>query len=84
MELPGAIRPDGAVHDAVVGQAEGGLIELRRPRRHRVDLAGAVKQRVLAVGMEVYGRGGAHASPMMPIAPDGAGTISQAFALVTG
>jgi hypothetical protein len=39
----------------VIGEAEGGLAELRRPRRHRVDLAGAVEQRVLAVGMEMYG-----------------------------
>jgi len=60
--LAGLLEGDGAVHDAVVGQAEGRLVELCRPRRHRVDLAGAVKQRVLAVGMEVYGRGSAHAS----------------------
>ena len=55
--LAGLVEVDGAVHHAVVGEPEGGLPELRGPRRHRVDLAGAVEQRVLAVGVEMDGGG---------------------------
>ncbi len=51
--LAGLVEVDGAVHHAVVGQPESRLPELRRPRRHGVDLAGAVEQRVLAVGVKV-------------------------------
>ena len=55
--LTGLVEIDGAVHHAVVGQPQRRLPQLRRPRRHRVDLAGAVEQRVLAVGMEMDGGG---------------------------
>ena len=54
------VEVDGAVHHAMVGEPEGGLAELRRPRRHRVDLAGAIEQRVLAVGVEMDCGRGAH------------------------
>ena len=47
----GLVEVDGAVHHAVVGEAQGRLSELRRAGRHRLDLAGAVEQRVLAVGV---------------------------------
>ena len=53
--LAGLVEVDGAVHHAVVGEPEGGLAHLRGARRHRVDLAGAVEQRVLAVGMQMDG-----------------------------
>ena len=41
------VQLDRAVHDAVVGQADGRLAELRGARDERVDLARAVEQRVL-------------------------------------
>src|SRR6185503_19822182 len=44
---------DGAVHDAVVGQADGRLVEGRGARGQRVDLAGAVEEGVLRVDVEV-------------------------------
>ena len=67
----GLVEVDGAVHHAVVGEAERGLSELRGAGRHRVDLAGAVEQRVLAVGVEMDGRRRAHRSrPIMPIEAD--------------
>ena len=49
----GLVVLDGAVHDAVVGEPEGRHPELGRAGRHRVDLAGTVEQRVLAVHMQV-------------------------------
>ena len=49
-----------AVHDAVVGEADGGLAERRRAGGQRVDLAGAVQERVLRVDVEVCAAGGAH------------------------
>ena len=60
MLVAGLVEVDRAVHHPVVGEPEGRLPELRGPLRHRVDLAGAVEQRVLAVGVEMDGRGVAH------------------------
>ena len=60
--LAGLVEVDGPVHHAVVGEPEGGLTELRGPGGHRVDLAGAVEQRVLAVGVEMDGGRGAQGS----------------------
>ena len=68
--LAGLVEIDGAVHHAVVGQPQRRLAELRRPRRHRVDLAGAVEQRVLAVGVQMDGLGGQ--DPPYGLATDGA------------
>src|SRR4029077_4249446 len=51
------VQLDGAVHHAVVGQAESRLAELRGARRERVDLARAIEQRVLGVHVEM-GAGG--------------------------
>ena len=44
---------DRAVPDAVIGEAEGGHPELSGARRHRVDLVGAVEQRILAVDVQM-------------------------------
>ena len=44
---------NGAVHDAVVGEPERRHLELRRARRHRLDLACSVEQRVLAVHVQM-------------------------------
>ena len=55
--LTGLVEVDRAVHHAVVGQPQRRLPQLRRPRRHRLDLAGAIQQRVLAVRVEVDGGG---------------------------
>ena len=49
----GLVVIDGAVHHAVVGEAERGHAELRGALGELVDLAGAVEQRILAVDMEV-------------------------------
>jgi hypothetical protein len=51
----------------VVGEADGGLLECRRSLDQRVDLAGAVQQRVLGMDVEVdagRGQGGGSAQPM--------------------
>ena len=53
---------DGAVHHAVVCQAEGRHPKLGGSPGHRPDLAGAVEERVLAVHMEVDGHGAILAS----------------------
>ena len=58
--LGGLHELDRAVHHAVVGQAEGGLVERRGARGERVDLARAVEQRVLGVDVEVGAAGGTH------------------------
>ena len=56
----GLVEVDGPVHHAVIGEAKGGLTELCGTRRHRLDLAGAIEQRVLTVGVQVGGGEGAH------------------------
>ena len=55
--VAGLVQLDGAVHDAVIGQSEGRLAELRGALGERFDLACAVEQRVLGVDVEV-GAGG--------------------------
>ena len=59
------VELDRAVHHAVVGEAEGRLTELRRALGQRVDLAGAVEQRVLGVDVEVGAGGAAHCDCML-------------------
>ena len=54
------VELDGAVHDAVVGQAERRLGELGGACGQRVDLARTVEQRVLGVDVEVGAGGVAH------------------------
>jgi hypothetical protein len=54
------VELDGAVHHAVVGQAQGRLVELSRAGGERVDLARAVEQRVLAVDVQMCAGGRAH------------------------
>ena len=49
----GLVVLDRAVHDAVIGQPERRLPELRGTRRHRLDLVRAVQQRVLAVDVQM-------------------------------
>ena len=49
----GLVELDRAVHDAVVGQAEGRLAEVGGALGERVDLARAVEQRVLGVDVEI-------------------------------
>src|SRR2546430_17680064 len=44
---------DGAVHDAVVGEADRGHPELGGAGDHRGNAAGAIEQRVLGVVVEV-------------------------------
>jgi len=55
----GLVELDGPVHHPVVGQPEGRLAEGGRAVGERLDLAGAVEQRVLGVDVEVAG-GGSH------------------------
>jgi hypothetical protein len=50
-----AVHLHGAVHHAVVGEADRGHAQLRRPGRHLVDLARSVQQRILAVDVQVDG-----------------------------
>ena len=59
------VELDRAVHDAVVGQAERRLAELRGARRQRVDLARAVEQRVLGVHVQMGAGWGAHSDCML-------------------
>jgi len=47
------VEVDGAVHDAVVGEADRRHLELGRPRHHGGDAARPIEQRVLGVVMEV-------------------------------
>ena len=49
----GLVQLDGAVHHAVVGEAEGRLVELRGARGERLDLARPVEQRVLGVDVQM-------------------------------
>ena len=49
----GLVELDGAVHHPVVGEPERRHPELGGAGGHRVDLAGAVEQRVLAVDVQV-------------------------------
>ena len=51
--LAGFVEVDGAVHDAVVREADRGHLELRGAAHHRLDAAGAIEQRVLGVIVEV-------------------------------
>ena len=75
--LAGLVEVDGAVHHAVVGEPQRRLPELGGARRHRVDLAGAVEQRVLAVGVEMDGGRACSRGPaIMPSRPDGTGPRS--------
>ena len=58
--LGGLVELDGAVHDAVVGQADGRLVEGRGALGELADVAGAVEQRVLGVDVQVRDGRGAH------------------------
>ena len=49
----GLVHVERAVHHAVVGQAQRRHVELGRPGRHLLDVAGAVEHGVLAVNVEV-------------------------------
>jgi hypothetical protein len=61
--VAGLVELDGAVHHAVVGQAEGGLAEGGGALGQRVDLAGAVEQRIFAVDVEMGSRRWRHGGP---------------------
>ena len=50
----------GAVHDAVVGQPERRLAEVRGALGERLDLARAVEQRVLGMDVQMGAGGGGH------------------------
>ena len=60
MLLGGLVELDGAVHDAVVGQADGRLIEGGGALGELADVARAVEQRVLGVDVQVRDGRGAH------------------------
>ena len=49
-----AVKVDRAVHDAVVGQGDGLLADLLHTVHHRADTAGAVKQTVFAVDVQMH------------------------------
>ena len=49
-----AVKIDGTVHDAVVGQGDGVLAELLHPVHHGADAAGSVKQAVFTVDVQMY------------------------------
>ena len=68
----GLVEVDRAVHHAVVGQPQRRLPQRRGALGHRVDLAGAVEQRVLAVGVQMYGWRRSHERvTIMSTGPDG-------------
>src|ERR1700759_3354733 len=80
----GGEQLDRAVHDAVVGEAQGGLPELRGAGRERVDLARPVEQRVLGVDVEMGADGGHQtAAPTLEADPDGAAGARRARARFT-
>ena len=54
------VKLDGAVHDAMIGESEGGLPELGGAPCQRIDLACAVEQGVLGVDVQVCAGGLAH------------------------
>ena len=58
--LGGLVELDRAVHDAVVGQADGRLIEGGGALGELADVARAVEQRVLGVDVQVRDGRGAH------------------------
>ena len=60
----GLVELDRAVQDAVVGEPERRHPELGCPRRERLDLAGAVEQRILGMDVEVNGLGRTHGEPV--------------------
>ena len=60
MRFAGLVELDGAVHHAVVGQAQCRLAELGGPLGQRLDLAGSIEQRVLGVDVEMGAGGSAH------------------------
>ena len=59
----GAVKVDGAVHDAVVGYGEGAEAELLRALGEGVDAAGPVEQAVFGVQVQVDE---AHLRPPLP------------------
>ncbi len=59
------VELDRAVHDAVVGEPERRLLELRGALGERLDLARAVEQRVLGVDVEMGAAGVAHRHRML-------------------
>ena len=71
----GLVVLDRAVHDAVVGEPERRHAELRRALGHRLDLAGAVEQRVLAVDVQVDCRG-AHRA-IIATGPDATARVGE-------
>ncbi len=62
--VPGArlVQLHRTVHHAMVGQPQGGLLELRSAFGERLDLAGAVEQGVLGVHVQVGAGGLGHRS----------------------
>ena len=48
-----AVKINGAVHDAVVGQRDGALADLLHAVHHGADAARAVKQAVFGMKMKV-------------------------------
>jgi hypothetical protein len=51
--LSGLVKGDGTVHHAVVGDGDSRLAELGGARNKPLDAAGAVKQAVFAVDMQM-------------------------------
>ena len=66
--LRGLVELDRAVHDAVVGQADGRLAERGGALGELVDLARAVEQRVLGVDVEMRDGRGAHGEGTIGVA----------------
>ena len=62
---------DGAVHHAVVGQAQGGLAEGGGALRQRVDGARPVEQGVLRVDVQMGAGGGGHGNGNLAAGSDG-------------
>jgi hypothetical protein len=67
----GLVMLHSSVHHAVIGESQSRHPKLRRPRRHGVDLARAVQQRVLAVNVQMNRRP-AHRA-IIATTPDGMG-----------
>ncbi len=73
----GLVELDRAVHDPVVGEPQRRLAERGRPLGQRVDLAGAVEQRVLGVDVQVGDRRGRHGGASLGTRADGSGGLAE-------
>ena len=78
------VELDGAVHDAVVGQADGRLAVGGGALGELVDVARAVEQRVLGVDVQVRDGRGAHGVETIGVAADATRARAHSAAAMCG